>query len=158
MDAVMRAVAIYFFLLIVFRLAGQRTLANLTTFDFVLLLVIAEATQQGLLGEDFSVTNAFLVIVTLIGIDIGLSLLKNRFLALDKLLEGVPLVIVVDGKPLKDRMERARVDESDVLVAARERQGLERLDQIRYAVLERTGEISIIPKRQPADQRHPGLR
>ncbi|HEY7553198.1 MAG TPA: YetF domain-containing protein [Candidatus Binatia bacterium] len=151
MDAVMRAVAIYFFLLIVFRLAGQRTLANLTTFDFVLLLVIAEATQQGLLGEDFSVTNAFLVIVTLIGIDIGLSLLKNRFLALDKLLEGVPLVIVVDGKPLKDRMERARVDESDVLVAARERQGLERLDQIRYAVLERTGEISIIPKRQPAE-------
>jgi uncharacterized membrane protein YcaP (DUF421 family) len=151
MDAVMRAVAIYFFLLIVFRLAGQRTLANLTTFDFVLLLVIAEATQQGLLGEDFSVTNAFLVIVTLIGIDIGLSLLKNRFLALDKLLEGVPLVIVVDGKPLKDRMERARVDESDVLVAARERQGLERLDQIRYAVLERTGEISIIPKRQPSE-------
>jgi uncharacterized membrane protein YcaP (DUF421 family) len=151
MDAVMRAVAIYFFLLTVFRLAGQRTLANLTTFDFVLLLVIAEATQQGLLGEDFSVTNAFLVIVTLIGIDIGLSLLKNRFLALDKLLEGVPLVIVVDGKPLKDRMERARVDESDVLVAARERQGLERLDQIRYAVLERTGEISIIPKRQPAE-------
>jgi uncharacterized membrane protein YcaP (DUF421 family) len=151
MDAVMRAVALYFFLLIVFRLAGQRTLANLTTFDFVLLLVIAEATQQGLLGQDFSVTNAFLVIVTLVGIDIGLSLLKNRFLALDKLLEGVPLVIVEDGKPLKDRMERARVDESDVLVAARERQGLERLDQIRYAVLERTGEISIIPKRQPPE-------
>jgi uncharacterized membrane protein YcaP (DUF421 family) len=60
------------------------------------------------------------------------------------------LVIVEDGKPLKDRMERARVDESDVLVAARERQGLERLDQIRYAVLERTGEISIIPKQRTA--------
>ena len=60
------------------------------------------------------------------------------------------MVIVEDGKPLKDRMERARVDESDVLVAARERQGLERLDQIRYAVLERTGEISIIPKQRSA--------
>jgi uncharacterized membrane protein YcaP (DUF421 family) len=146
MDAVVRAVFFYFFLLLVFRLSGQRTLANMTTFDFVLLLVIAEATQQGLIGEDFSITQAVLMIVTLVALDIGLSLLKERFPTLDKLIEGVPLVIVEDGKPLKERMQRARINESDVLVAARELQGIERLDQIRYAVLERTGEISIIPK------------
>lgn len=146
MDAVVRAVFFYFFLLLVFRLSGQRTLANMTTFDFVLLLVIAEATQQGLIGEDFSITQAVLMIVTLVVLDIGLSLLKEKFPTLDKLIEGVPLVIVEDGKPLKERMQRARINESDVLVAARELQGIERLDQIRYAVLERTGEISIIPK------------
>jgi uncharacterized membrane protein YcaP (DUF421 family) len=146
MDAVVRAVFFYFFLLLVFRLSGQRTLANMTTFDFVLLLVIAEATQQGLIGEDFSITQAVLMIVTLVALDIGLSLLKEKFPKLDKLIEGVPLVIVEDGKPLTERMQRARINESDVLVAARELQGIERLDQIRYAVLERTGEISIIPK------------
>jgi uncharacterized membrane protein YcaP (DUF421 family) len=146
MDAVVRAVFFYFFLLLVFRLSGQRTLANMTTFDFVLLLVIAEATQQGLIGEDFSITQAVLMIVTLVALDIGLSLLKEKFPKLDKLIEGVPLVIVEDGKPLTERMQRARINESDILVAARELQGIERLDQIRYAVLERTGEISIIPK------------
>jgi uncharacterized membrane protein YcaP (DUF421 family) len=62
------------------------------------------------------------------------------------MIEGVPLVIVEDGRMLDDRMRWARIDAEDVLQAARERQGLERLEQIKYAVLERTGEISIIPK------------
>ena len=146
MDSVLRAAAIYAFLLLVFRLAGKRSLAQITTFDFVLLLVIGEATQQALLGDDFSLTNAFVVILTLLGIDIALSLLKQRSPLMDKWLDDIPLVLVDDGKPLRDRMEKARVDESDILSAARELQGLERMDQIKYAVLERSGGISIIPK------------
>jgi uncharacterized membrane protein YcaP (DUF421 family) len=147
MDAVFRAAAIYFFLLVIFRIAGARTLAQMTTFDFVLLLIVAEATQQGLIGDDFSLTQAMLIIITLIGIDIGLSLLKEKLPWLDKWMEGTPLIIVQDGKPLQERLKGARVDESDVLAAARELQGLERMDQIKFAVLERTGEISIIPKK-----------
>jgi uncharacterized membrane protein YcaP (DUF421 family) len=147
MDAVLRAAAIYFFLLVIFRIAGERTLTSMTTFDFVLLLIIAEATQQGLIGNDFSITKVFLVITTLVGIDIVLSILKDKFPFVDKLIEGVPLVIVEDGRPLTERMQRARIHEQDVLMAARERQGLQRMDQIMYAVLERTGEISIIPKK-----------
>jgi uncharacterized membrane protein YcaP (DUF421 family) len=147
MDAVFRAAAIYFFLLVIFRIAGSRTISQMTTFDFVLLLIVAEATQQGLIGDDFSVTQAMLLIVTLIGIDVGLSLLKENLPMLDKWLESSPMVIVEDGKPLRERMKGARVDETDVLVAARELQGLERMDQIKFAVLERTGEISIIPKK-----------
>ena len=145
MDAVLRAAAIYFFLVVI--LAGERTMSSMTTFDFVLLLIIAEATQQGLVGDDFSLTKVFLVITTLVTIDIGFSLLKEKLSFLDKLIDGVPLVIVEDGKPLTDRMKRARVDEAEVLLVARERQGLQRMDQIMYAVLERTGEISIIPKK-----------
>jgi len=64
MDAVLRAGAIYLALLILFKLSGRRSLAQLTTFDFVLLLIIGEATQQALLGEDFSVTNMILVVAT----------------------------------------------------------------------------------------------
>ena len=147
MDSVWRAAAIYIGLMIIMRLAGKRSLAQITTFDFVLLLIIGEATQNALLGQDFSVTNAMLVIITLVTLDIGLSLLKRRSKRIDKWLDDVPLVIVEDGVPLKERMDKARVDVEDVLSAARHLQGIERLDQIRYAVLERSGGISIIPKK-----------
>jgi uncharacterized membrane protein YcaP (DUF421 family) len=147
MDSVLRAAAIYIGLMLIMRLAGKRSLAQITTFDFVLLLIIGEATQQALLGQDFSVTNAMLVIITLVTLDIGLSLLKRRSKRIDKWLDDVPLVIVEDGVALKERMDKVRVDIDDVLSAARHLQGIERLDQIRYAVLERSGGISIIPKK-----------
>jgi len=146
MESVLRAAVIYIGLLVIMRFAGKRSLAQITTFDFVLLLIIGEASQQALLGQDFSVTNALLVVITLVMLDIGLSLVKRRSKTLDKLLEDVPLVIVEDGMVLKERMAKARVDEQDVLTAARHLHGIERLDQIRYAVLERSGGISIIPK------------
>ena len=146
MDAVLRATAIYTFLLVLFRLAGKRTLSELTPFDFVLLLVIGESTQQGLLGDDFSVTNAFLVITTLLSLDIVLSLVKQRWKAVEHVLEGDAVLIVDNGRCLEDRMRRARVDESDIMEAARSDHGLERFDQIKYAVLERSGGISIIPR------------
>jgi uncharacterized membrane protein YcaP (DUF421 family) len=76
-----------------------------------------------------------------------MSLLKQRSRRFDRLLDDIPMVIVSDGKPLKDRMQEARVDEDDVLDAARELHGLERMDQIRHAILERDGQISIIPRR-----------
>ena len=146
MDAVLRATVVYLFLLLVFRIAGRRMLSETTTFDLVLLLIIAEATQQGLLGNDYSVTNAFLVIITLIGIEIALNALKRRSARVEKWIDGVPSIIIEDGRPLRDRMEKARIDEQDILAAARTGHGLERMDQIKYAVLERNGNISIIPK------------
>ncbi len=148
MDAVLRAAAIYFFLLLLLRLTGKRSLGQMTTFDFVLLLVVAEATQQGLLGNDFSLTNAFLVILALVGNDTGMSLIERRSPAVDKLVNGTPLVIVEDGRPLTERMYKARVTEDDVLEMAREGQGIERMEQIKYAVLERSGGISVMPKQQ----------
>ncbi len=108
--------------------------------------MIGEATQQALLGDDFSITNAVLVIVTLLGLDIGLSLVQSRFPRLGPWLDDVPLVLVENGSLLQKRMDKSRISEADILHAARAAQGLERMDQIKYAVLERTGEISIIPK------------
>ena len=145
MDAVLRAVAIYVFLVVVFRLSGKRTLAEVTTFDFVLLLIISEATQQALLGDDFSVTMALLVITTLVGLDIFFSLVQRRFPPVDRLMSGLPLVLVDNGKLLDERMKKVRVDESEILHAARHLHGLERMDQVKYAVLETSGGISIIP-------------
>jgi uncharacterized membrane protein YcaP (DUF421 family) len=146
MDAVLRAVAIYGILLIIFRIAGKRSLAQITTFDFVLLLVIGEATQQALLGDDFSITNAVIVIVTLLGLEIGLTQLQYRWPKLGPWLDDVPLILVENGQPIERRMRKARISEDDIMQAARSVQGLERMDQVKYAVLERTGEVSIIPQ------------
>jgi uncharacterized membrane protein YcaP (DUF421 family) len=146
MDAVLRALTIYLALLVIFRISGKRTLAQITTFDFVVLLIVGEATQQGLLGDDFSVTNAVLVVSTLIGADIVMSLVKERSRWFTRIADGLPVVILEDGRPIEDRMRRARLDEGDILAAGRQSQGVERLDQIKYAVLERSGSISVIPR------------
>lgn len=145
MDSVLRAAAIYLVLMILFKIAGRRSLAQLTTFDLVLLMVIGEATQQALLGDDFSLTNAFVVIATLITIDIGLSLIKQRSAWFSRLLDGGPTVVVEHGQVLGERLKRARIDESDILEAARSAQGIIEIQQIKFAILERNGKISIIP-------------
>lgn len=145
MDPVLRGLAIYFALLLIVRISGKRTLAQMTAFDFVLLLIVGEATQQGLLGDDFSVTNAIVVITTLIGADIVMAWVKEKSTSFTKAAEGVPVVIVKDGEPIEHRMRRARVDAADVLSAGRSSQGIERMDQIKYAVLEQGGNISVIP-------------
>jgi uncharacterized membrane protein YcaP (DUF421 family) len=149
MDAVLRAAAIYFVLLILFRIAGRRTLSEMTTFDFVLVLIIGEATQQAMLGEDFSITNAVLVVMTLLFLDIMMSQAKQRSTAFEKLVDGVPTIIVENGRPLHQRMRKARIDEEDVMEAARRLQGIERLDQIKFAVLEVSGGITVIPHERP---------
>ena len=146
MEAVLRGIVVYVFLLLIFRIAGKRSLAETSSFDLVLLLIISETTQQAMVDNDHSMTNAALLIVTLVGADILLSLIKERAPPVERWLDGVPLIVVKDGKMLDDRALRERIDENDVLEAARLEHGLEAMDQIKYAVLERGGKISIIPK------------
>jgi uncharacterized membrane protein YcaP (DUF421 family) len=146
MDSVIRGVAVYLFLMIIFRLSGKRTLYQATTFDFVLLLIIAETAQQALLGNDFSIVNSFVLIVTLIIMDIAMSILKEKFKSFDKAADGCPVILLDNGKLHRERMKRARVDEQDIMESARELQGLKNLDEIKYAILEKSGGITVIPK------------
>ena len=146
MDSVLRAAVVYVVLLLLFRLVGKRTLAETGAFDFVLLLIIAEATQQAMIDDDNSMTNAFLVILTLLVLNVGISLVKQRSPLVDRLVDDVPVLVVADGRIIRDRMDKARIDERDVLQAARQSQGVESLDQIKYAVLGRSGGSSVAPK------------
>jgi uncharacterized membrane protein YcaP (DUF421 family) len=145
MNPVIRGLAVYLFVYIIFRILGKRSLAEITTFDFVLLLIISETTTDALIGEDYSLFACFVMVSTLVGIDYLLSLVKGKSKWFQIVTEGAPLVIVNNGKPLVKRMRKTKVDEDDVLEAARLLHGLERMDQIKYAVLERDGSISIIP-------------
>lgn len=108
METVLRGFAIYIVLLLIVRLSGRRTLAQMTPFDLVLLLIIAETTQQAILGDDFSITNAVVLIVTLFGIDIALSYLKKGHERLGLLIDGTPTILVSHGKGDLRALRRAR--------------------------------------------------
>lgn len=146
MDSIIRGLLVYLFVFVIFRVAGKRTLAEATTFDLVLLLIISETTQQAMVSDDHSMTNTVLLVCTLVGADIVLSILKQKFPAVDSILDGQAVILIQDGKVLHDRLERERVDTADILESARLQLGIESLDQVRLAVLERNGRISVIPK------------
>jgi uncharacterized membrane protein YcaP (DUF421 family) len=145
MESIIKAVIVYVVLLVLFRMAGKRTLAEVTPFDLVLLLIISEATQQALVDTDNSMTHAFLLVGTLIGLNILLSTVKVRSKRTEHVLDSAPLLIVENGKPIESHMNKERIDVDDVLDAAREMHGIASLEEIRYAVLERNGKISIVP-------------
>jgi uncharacterized membrane protein YcaP (DUF421 family) len=145
MHSVLRSVAVYLFVLVVFRISGKRSLSQITTFDFILLLIIGEATQQALLGNDFSVINAFVVIATLMTLEIVFSWAERRFPKLSRVVESLPVVVVENGKLLRERAEQEGVTLEEVLAAGREHHGLERIEQFKYAILERHGGISVVP-------------
>ena len=119
MDAIARALGVYVFLLVIFRVSGKRTLAEASTFDFVLLLIVAEATQQALLGDDFSVTNSLLVITTLFLVDVCATWLKHRSERVDRLIDGLPVVLIERGEVLRDNLAEHRINVNDVLEEAR---------------------------------------
>jgi uncharacterized membrane protein YcaP (DUF421 family) len=146
MDAIASGLGIYIFLLLLFRLTGNRVLAQITTFDAVLILIIAEAIQEAMIGSDQSMTNAALLIITLLGFDVFLSIASVRSRFLERVINDLPILLVDDGLRLEERMKSARVSEDDILENARSGFGIERFDQIKYAVLERNGNITIIPR------------
>ena len=146
METVIRGAVVFIVLLVIIRLSGRRTLAQMTAFDLVLVLIVAETTQQALLGDDFSIVNAVILIITLFTLDILMSYLKEHSSRAEKLLDGVPTVLISLGKPDARALKRARVDIEDVLESARSKHGVERLDQIKFAVLEVGGDISIVPE------------
>lgn len=146
MESILRGIVVYAFLFLIFRIAGKRTLAQTSPFELVLLLIISETTQQAMVDGDESVTNAFLLIMTLVGISIGLSVLKHYSQTASKWLDGLPARVVREGDWDKEAADKMRVDVSEVLAAARATQGLQRMDEVEHATVENDGKISVVPR------------
>lgn len=152
-ESTARAAGIYLFLLIVFRVSGRRTLAQVTNFDLVLVLIIGDATQQALIGNDYTFATVLVVVSTLVLMDIALGKAKQRWPAVDAVVDGLPLPLIVRGTAHRERMASEGVTNDDVLTAAREGHGISRLDEVESAVLEQSGGISIVPVRGRAPDR-----
>ena len=151
MDSVVKAVVVYLVLWLVIRSTGRRTLGQLTVFDLILFMIIGGSTGRALMGQDYSLTNAFLVIATFVVMDVAVSFVERDLPGVGRILKGVPTIVVENGHVLRGRLRRARITEEEVLESARRRHGLERIDDIKYAILEPSGEISIIPRQRTGD-------
>ena len=145
MDLVFRATAVFFFIYLVTRVIGRRELASLEPFDLILLVVIGDLVQQGVTQSDYSVTGAFTVIATFSALTVLVSYVSFKIRKLRLTLDGQPIVLVMDGKVLEGNLKRERMT-VDELEAEVRLQQTESIDDVKLAVLETGGNISVIPK------------
>lgn len=145
MDLVLRATAVFVLVLVVTRAVGRRELSSMEPFDLILLVVMGDLIQQGVTQSDYSLTGTMIVIVTIATLTVGTAYLSFRFRRLRPLLEGEPVMLVADGRVLRDNLRRQRMTLEEVLAEAR-LQSIEALDDIRYAVLETNGRISFFKR------------
>lgn len=145
MDLVLRSAIIYVFLFVLMRLIGRRELSQLQPFDVLLLVVLGDLITQGALQSDMSLTGAMLASGTFALLTVATSFLAYRFRRLRPVLEGEPLVVVVDGEVVERNLARERLTIDDIQEEARVN-GIASLSEVRWAVLETTGRISFISR------------
>jgi len=145
MDLVVRTAVVFCFIFLLMRIIGRRELSNLEPFDLILLIVLGDSVQQGITQDDYSVTGALIVISVFALLQLFVSYLSFRFPRLRPVLDGQPLVLVENGKPIEKNLRRERLTMEDLMEQARSQQ-VESLDKVKWAVLETSGEISFIPK------------
>jgi len=145
MDIVIRAAIAFSFVFLLTRIVGRRELSSLEPFDLIMLIMMGDLVQQGVTQSDYSVTGIFLAAGTLALMTVLVSFLSFRFKRLRPILDGEPLVILQDGKPIDANLKRERLTLEEVAQEARIQQ-IASLDEVEWAVLERTGQISFIKK------------
>jgi uncharacterized membrane protein YcaP (DUF421 family) len=142
-DIVLRAAVAYVFILFVLRIIGRRELSTLTPSDLVLLVVMGDLIQNGVTQSDQSVTGVFLAVSTFALLTVAVSVLTYKSRRAQTLIEGVPMILVQDGKPVEENLRSERLNIDAVAEEARG-QGIERLDEIKWCVLESSGSMSFI--------------
>ena len=145
MDLVLRAAIAFFFIFIVTRAIGRRELAGLEPFDLILLIVLGDLIQQGVTQDDYSITGAIVVVATLATLTALTAWVSFRFRRLRPVLEGEPIVLVQDGRPIERNLRRERLHLNELEAEARLQQ-IGSISDVRWAVLETSGKISFIPR------------
>src|SRR4051795_8575066 len=145
MDLVLRATVIFLFVFLVTRAIGRRELSSLEPFDLILLVVIGDLVQQGVTQSDYSITGAIVVITTMAVLTVALSFVSFRVRRLRPVLEGEPIVLVEDGNVIERNLRRERMSREELEAEGRQQQ-VASIDDMRWAVLETNGSISVIPK------------
>src|SRR4051812_3164376 len=143
MDIILRAAAIFFVVLLVTRTVGRRELGLDEPIDLILLVVLGDLIQQGVTQDDYSVTGTMLALITFAVLTVAMSYVSFRLPAVRPVLQGRPLVLVQDGRPIEVNLRRQRLVIDEVLSEARAQQ-VTSLSDIRWAILETSGKISVI--------------
>jgi uncharacterized membrane protein YcaP (DUF421 family) len=145
MDLVLRATVVFFFIYLITRVIGRRELSSLEPFDLILLVVIGDLVQQGVTQSDDSVTGSLTVIATFAALTVAVGYISFKVRRLRQLLDGEPIVMVMDGKVIESNLRRERMTREELEAATRLQQ-VASLDDVRLAVLETGGQLSVIPK------------
>jgi uncharacterized membrane protein YcaP (DUF421 family) len=147
MDLALRSAAIFFFVFLLMRIVGRRELSSLEPFDLILLVVLGDSVQQAVTQDDYSVTGAFIVVSTIALLQVFISYLNFRVPRLRPILDGEPIVVVQDGKVIERNARRERLTLEDIAEAAR-LQSIASLEDVQWAVLETSGEMTFIEKQK----------
>ena len=145
MDLVVRAAVGFLFVFFLTRIVGRRELSSLEPFDLIMLVMIGDLVQQGITQNDFSVTGMLLVGSTVALMTVAVSYATFRFPRARPLLEGEPVIVLQDGKPIDRNLRRNRITHEELAAAARQQQ-FGSLEDLQWAVLETSGQISFIPR------------
>jgi len=156
-EKILRPIVVYVFLIVGLRLAGKRELAQLNPFDLVVLLTISNTVQNAIIGEDNTVTGGLLGAATLLTVNHVVVRYLYSHERLDRLIEGDPVTLIENGRPIRENLHRELITEAEFRAAAH-KQGFDSLDEIERAVLDAGGGISFFRKQpDPGSARHTEL-
>ncbi len=144
MDLVLRSIVVFLIVFLVTRAVGRRELSTMEPFDLILLIITGDLMQQAVTQSDYSLSGGVTVIATMALLTVALSYVSFKVPKLRPVLDGEPLVLVQDGEIIHRNLRRERITVEELLAAARLQQ-VGSLEQVRFAVLETNGMISIIP-------------
>lgn len=145
MNTVLKAAAAYLIVLFVIRLVGRRTASQQAPIDMVVLFLFGGLSVSAILGDDHSFTGAMSALFTVGLMHVSVSWLKLRFVWFERIVDGTPIVVYRDGDWDEGRMRQLRMQQADVRTAARQ-QGLDDLEKVAVAIVERDGKVSVIEK------------
>jgi uncharacterized membrane protein YcaP (DUF421 family) len=157
MQIVLRAAVLYFFILVVIRAMGRKELSEISTIELLLLVVMGDLIQQGVTGDDRSVTGAMLAVATMALLVLAIGYLGFRFARVRSMTRGTPVLIVHEGRPLLDVLKLERLTMEELKEAARE-QGIADIADVRMGVLEPDGKFSFLKAEESQPRKEQGRR
>jgi uncharacterized membrane protein YcaP (DUF421 family) len=147
----LRTAIVYIVLVIFFRIVGKRAAGQLSTLDLIVLLIISNAVQNAMVGENVTLIGGLLAAAVILGLDWGLHRVGDRFPRLRGLVEGEPVLLIQDGRILRDKLEGEGLTERELGIALRQN-GLLTAAEARFVYRETNGQISVIPRRSGEDE------
>lgn len=148
MDTVLRVVVVYVAILAGLRVLGKRDVGELSPLELITLILVPDLVSQGVVGDDFSLTNSLVAIATLFCLVFLISLCSHRFKKIETMIDGEPTLLVAKGRLLTKNLNRERIAPEEIY-SEMHKAGLDKLSSVRWAVLETDGRIAIVPESAP---------
>ena len=151
METVARVAFVYALVWACFRMLGKRELTQMSPFELVTLLLVPQLFSRALTRQDYSMTNAVIAATTLFSLVFLTSVLSYRFRRVARIVQARPTVLVERSTLLEKNLDRERIAPEDIF-SAMHKVGLERLEQVEWAILESDGRIALVPAVLPAQR------